>query len=287
MAGDAAHEERVRFCLEHGVAHWREGDVRLLAETLVRGPEGVLDLRRGESRLVASLVEKADSEIDCAELVPLGLVGDEDRALLADAVAWAHALATTGPRSVLSVPLGPRLAAHRAWLMGLGFALAHESLTMTTPDATFPDVPPPEGTAFIDWHPGVAAEVVDQMIRRAFVGIPGIMVMDVASLRERLRTAFPPARVLMAGDALVGLARTRVPDSDGTGFIHLLVREPTWKGRGVGPALLAEACRVLVAHGAQRFQLDVASMNARAIALYTQSGFATTSTEASFVRPLR
>jgi hypothetical protein len=31
----------------------------------------------------------------------------------------------------------------------------------------------------------------------------------------------------------------------------------------------------------------VASKNARAIALYTQSGFATTSTEASFVRPLR
>jgi len=299
--GDVAQEERVRFCLEHGVSSWREGDIRLLSETLVRGPEGVLDLRRGGSRLVASLVEKADSEIDCAELVPLGLWGDgergpsveDERAMLADAVAWADGLARTGPRSVLSVPLGARLGAHRDWICEQGFRLAHESLTMRTADATFQDVPPPAGTAFVDWHPGISAEAIDQMIREAFRGIPGIMVMDLESLRERLRTATPPARVLVAqhavdaGDMVVGLVRTRVPDEAGTGFIHLLVRAAKWKGRGVGAALLSEACRVLSGLGAERFELDVASMNTRAIALYTSHGFATSSVEASFVRPLR
>lgn len=297
---DAAQEERVGFCLQNGVSSWREGDIRLLSETLVRGPEGVLDLRRGGARLVASLVEKADSEIDCAELVPLGLAGgegglgeDDERGLLAEAVAWADALARTGRRSVLSVPLGAKLARHRTWLEGEGFRLAHESLTMRTADATYREVPPPEGTAFCDWHPGLAVEAIDTMIREAFRGIPGIMVMDLESLRERLKTATPPARVLVArgtgdaGETVVGLARTRVPDEAGTGFIHLLVREPGWKGRGIGPALLSEACRILSALGAKRFELDVASMNTRAIALYTSHGFATASIEASFVRPLR
>lgn len=284
------YEQTVAFCLAFPNAAFQESDVRFLIERLPRGPEGVFDLLHPSgARLVAVLVERADSDADSADLVVLGLRGDPAprNALWLEAVNAAHELAITGPRSVLQVALpSGQHDLHHA-LAGRGFQPAYSSYWMETRDAGFRLSTLPEGMRFRDWGPDLAVEPISALVSRAFAGRPGFMSMPVEDLRQRLLKARPAARMLLHEDSLIGLVRLRAPGQDGVGLVSLLARDPTWRGRGLGDLLLCEAMRSLAQAGSSRFALEVVTNNARAVALYERHGFAPVSTETTLQRRLR
>lgn len=282
-------DEIVAFCLAHPVAAFLESDLRYLLERLPRGPEGVFDLRDPSgARLVATLVERADSEANSADLVTIGARGGPAaRAqLLLRAVEAAYALAASGPRSVLQVVLQPLLEASEPDLQARGFALSYRSHWMETVDAGHGSSSPPAGLCFEDWSAAVSPAAIDALVGRAFAGVPGFMRTSLEELELRLAQANPPARVLLQGREPIGLVRLRAPTADGVGVVSLLAREPAWRGRGLGDVLLVEAMRVLALAGSRRFGLEVVAHNTSALALYRRHGFTPVSTDTTLSRPL-
>lgn len=100
-----------------------------------------------------------------------------------------------------------------------------------------------------------------------------------ASQAEAL--ADPHVTVLLAfcGEALSGFVQLRIgvppPGVTRTPCIelHRLYVDSPWHGRGVGRALLDQACAAASATGALALWLNVFERNARAIAFYRKSGF--------------
>lgn len=287
----AEHEERVRFCAEHPVGDLREDDVRLILEALTRGPGGELDLRepRTGARLVAGIVERADNEANAAELVPLGISEPASgwAELMGEAVDRALCLARTGPRERLQVPLQPRLEALTPVLESRGLRSAFANYRMTTDDATYELPPVPRGMRFDDWSPRYAPDKVYAVIKRAFEGTPGLMLLPQDQLKKRLEMATPPARLLLDGDRIVGVARLKLLDGAAeTGYVSLIARDPELRGQRLGDLLLSEAKRVLAANGARRFALEVVATNVAALALYERHGFRVASVEHTYERAL-
>lgn len=277
------------FCLAFPVAPFLESDIRFVTERLPRGPEGVFDLRHASgARLIAVLVERAQSEADSADLVPIGLRGDPGARtqLLLEAVDAAQQLAITGSRSVLHVALQHGLDEVQRLLCERGFEVAFRMHWMETRDAFYRVVTPPSGLRFEDWGPDISVESVDDLVAAAFQGTPGFMRTSVEDLRRRLTEARPAPRMLLEGNKLVGLVRLRAPSEDGVGVLSLVARDPAWRGRRLGDCLLSEAMRSLVQAGSSRFALEVVTHNARALALYERHGFSSVSTETTLRRPL-
>lgn len=79
-------------------------------------------------------------------------------------------------------------------------------------------------------------------------------------------------QVLLHGDRIAGLVRLVAPER-GVGKINMVGRIPAYRGRGVGPRLVARALHALVERGATRVTLDVEAANARAVRLYQRFGF--------------
>src|SRR5690606_19408109 len=162
--------------------------------------------------------------------------------LLGRAVAAAKALVRTGPRERLRVPLVERLSALGPRLEASGFTIDHHTYEMLTRDATLRAVEPPAGARFVDWAAASrAVEDVDRMVRRAFSEAHSVSLLPSEQLRLRLASASPSPRLLFVDDRLAGLVRLRAPGPDGVGYVHLLARDPDFRGRGFGDVLLSEA----------------------------------------------
>ena len=74
-----------------------------------------------------------------------------------------------------------------------------------------------------------------------------------------------------AGGQIVGMIRVEV-SRHGFGDLGMLV-DRSWRGRGVGSALMREAIDWSRSHGLHKLCLDVFPANASAIALYRKCGF--------------
>ena len=79
-------------------------------------------------------------------------------------------------------------------------------------------------------------------------------------------------RVLLAGEQIAGMVRLLRVTAEG-GKIGLLGRVPAYRGRGIGPQLVAEGLRVLAELGVREVTLDVEGANDRALDLYRRFGF--------------
>jgi ribosomal protein S18 acetylase RimI-like enzyme len=281
-----AAAELVTFCLEHPATSISEPDVRLVLERLTRGPEGVFDLASpGGARLVAALIELAESDDDMAELIPLGVRGGDGlEGLLGEAVDRALALARTGTRRLFRVPLGPCLAEQRPVLEARGLGAAFSSTSMATPDARWAPTPTPDGLVFEDWRADHGTSAIHALVRAAFAGNPGVIHLPEEELVQRLASSVPKPRLLFDGAVLVGLSRTRGPEADGVGTVQMIARDPRARGRRLGDVLLSEAQRVLAEAGATRFALEVLTDNTSALALYRRHGFEVVSVETTFQR---
>jgi ribosomal protein S18 acetylase RimI-like enzyme len=78
-------------------------------------------------------------------------------------------------------------------------------------------------------------------------------------------------RALLDGDRIAGVVRVAL--GDGRGTIRILGRVPDYRGRGIGPRLVAEGLRLLRAGGAGDVELSVEAENERALELYRRFGF--------------
>ena len=283
-----ANEEQVAFSQRASVSSFDAPDVRFIVERLTRGPEGVLDLVGNEARLVAALVERSESEANCATLIVLGLNGDERERtrLFARALEGALALSDAGPRSRLRVPLLSGICTFGPVLSDHGFAPLFVSYTMRTGVADVRESPI-RACRFVDWSPSMNAEPVSDLVKRAFAGAHDVIPISVEDLHERLDAARPLPRLLFDGPELIGLCRTSAPGPDGVGRIPMLARDPSRRGQRLGDVLLGEAERVLALAGATRFELEVATDNRNALGLYERHGFEIASEETTWSRELR
>lgn len=87
-----------------------------------------------------------------------------------------------------------------------------------------------------------------------------------------------PSTLVAEQDGVV-VATLRAAVSAGEGAVHGFVVAPQLQGRGLGADLLARACRLMRARGADRIGLEVAVDNPRALGLYTRLGFTLVVTE--------
>lgn len=283
----------VDFGLAHPVDRFDARTLTLILEDLTRGPEGVFDLidEGSGARLVCALIENAINEVDSAELCPIGASGplDAQVALLLRALDRALELARSGSRAHLELPVrDPHVGVVPA-LLERGFGLAFTSYDMLTRDASYCEVAPPPGLRFVDLQPVHAAQA-HAFILRAFAGLPGLMALPEDGYVERILSHTPPIRVLVDDEErLAGFIRVGPPssDKDETGYIHLIARDAARRGQGLGPVLLGEAMRLLVALGARRFGLDVVAVNQTALDLYQRHGFEVTTRCATYRRSIR
>lgn len=127
------------------------------------------------------------------------------------------------------------------------------------------------------------AEVHVASWRAAFRGILPDDALDAMTAEDRLpmwtRVLEPGStfdvRVGVDGDAVTGFVSVG-PSEDGVPgkmTLYTLYLHPDATGKGIGRALLADAERVMAAHGAQAATLRVITANPRARRLYERAGW--------------
>jgi mycothiol synthase len=97
------------------------------------------------------------------------------------------------------------------------------------------------------------------------------------------------SRVALDGDEVVGFVVSEVNEEDWerqgsrSGYISLVGTVPSWRGRGLASALLAEVLQAYRDAGLERAVLDVDADNPTgALGVYTRLGFASTAREVSY-----
>jgi ribosomal protein S18 acetylase RimI-like enzyme len=132
---------------------------------------------------------------------------------------------------------------------------------------------------------GARADAAHAALAEIFRDAHGTSLMPVDDFRRAVVSGAAAWRVLLEGDRIAGLVRTRL---EGTrGEVRILGRMPADRGRGLGPRLLAEALRVLREGGAGDFELSVETANERALDLYRRFGFEVVTRTPVFALALR
>jgi ribosomal protein S18 acetylase RimI-like enzyme len=262
-----------RLVAEHPVTPFPASFARWLVETVARpGALHRLEGPPGEGPLAALLVVDAwDSATGAADLILLGA-----RRPLAR--AEAHALVQAGERCAAAGPRGSvEITLYGATLDGahleeLGYRegfRAHTMLRDAPPPAELP--PAPEGLRFVPLEPEAAAPY-REAVAAAFAGIPAMRMLPIEALREQIRMEAqkPHVRRELLLDADGAIAGFLTVDAD---EVRVLGRHPRWRGRGLGPLLLARALAHVAARGHRTAHLEVVASNAEALALYERVGF--------------
>ncbi len=102
--------------------------------------------------------------------------------------------------------------------------------------------------------------------------------LEQSAERQRLYLA-------LAHDGPVGVFKLYAEESDASVGIYGFAVDPARQRQGWGRRMLARACALAREQGASRVTLEVDSANERAIALYTSSGFVTTTTYGYYIFP--
>lgn len=278
--------DQLSFAAAHPVAQHPPQVLRKLLTELTRGPEGVLDLRLGQDRLLAALIERVETSTGAAILELMGLDATSHASELLDrALTWAEGLLVDGPARAIEVPLPVSVAHLAPVLRARGYALDHTGCEMATPDGYRP--PPRAPLPFeLRWEDVAEARItaLHAVSRAAFAGQPGVALTDLETFRAMTREAAIPARLLLAGERVVGFASLVL--HDGAGLVRSIGRDPSWRGRGLGPLLMDEALAVLAARGATRMTLSVLATNDAALSLYRRFGFQVVSEEPVYLKAL-
>ncbi len=245
---------------------------RRLLTRLVSGPDGVIELVDGDETVaLAVAVDAVDSVADCAVLDMLA--GRADAAPILDA---AERFVARGPRRGLEVPLSSHTAHWRPVLDARGYRLAYTSYEMETPPQPAPPMPPLPGPTW-RWITAEArhVEAYHRVVARAMGPVPGSFRGSLDDLRRRIAEG-ASEDLLLCGETIAGFANVGapLPVAPDLGHVHQIGRDPDFRGRGLGPILLARALHRLAALGATRFALDVTASNTAALELYVRHGFA-------------
>ena len=285
----------VAFCVAHG-ALYDAGLLRFLLLELTSDPAGVIVVGDdGGPALVATVVDRARNGADAASLETLGVrapiaAAAFTRLVIEPAVAFARA----GARSALHVALPPALrpaeGAEDA-LRDAGFAHAYDSFAMRRP-ASAPTPASPEALpAGWSWAALGASRVEEAhaALLEIFRDAPSTNTPPLEEFREAVVSGAARWHVLLDGGRLAGLVRI-VLHGAGAGIrgeIRVLGRVPRYRGRALGPRLMAEGLRLLRADGAGAVELSVEAANERALELYRRFGFEVVARTPVFALALR
>jgi ribosomal protein S18 acetylase RimI-like enzyme len=285
--GDA--DAIIAFCTAHGPFDARLCG-RLLLE-LTSDPAGVLVVEDGEgTALVATVVDQVSNSTDAANVETLGVRAPlSAEAFTRLVVEPAIAFVRRGARRGLSVGLHasamPAADAAGA-LRDAGFAHAYDTFEMRRPGSTPAETPEPLPAGW-SWRAldGSLVEAAHQALTEMFRGAPSTNMVSLADFRNAVATGATVWWALLDGDRVAGLVQ--IAPHGSRGDLRIVGRAPEYRGRGLGPRLVAEALRMLREGGAGDVDLTVEAENDRALALYRRFGFDVVSRTPVFALTLR
>lgn len=192
-------------------------------------------------------------------------------------------LAVEKGAQVLDIPVVPRITAATALLRSAGFELRRywwELLWLRHEAPPPPEIPP--GIELRTYRPGEDDQAWIELDAVAFEGHWGsapLTLEDIEALRQR--SDFDPRGLIfaVADGKLVGqaLARYNASDREATavpvGRIEDVAVRPSYRGRGIGRALLLACMRYLWDRGCRAVELTVDTENEQALRLYEGLGF--------------
>ena len=276
---DPADLEVVEAALDFAAAHPAGGfprdlQRRFLTE-LCTTSTAVIDLRVGEAPvLLAVVIDTCDNAGDAASFEVLGwrAGAPEAQRALELSLDLAIDFARAGARACLEA--GAELSAEPsgARLERRGFRPAYHTYGMIRGAGPWPSPGPlPEGLRF---GPLAEAEIpaYRALVVAAFAGLPGAHVPPEEAFGASLRRAPIPPDVLRDREGRLH-AFVAVQRHGEVGDLASLGRDPSARGRGLGPHLVDRGLGRLVRAGARRFTLDVAADNPTALDLYRRFGF--------------
>jgi len=282
----------VAFCLAHGAGEHDAALLRLLLVDLTSDAAGVVVLGDGEGvALVATVVDRVRNGADAASLETLGVrVPPAAPSFIDLVVEPAVAFARAGERRALQVVLPPPLASVpgiEGALGGAGFAHAFDTFDMRRPASAPPPALPEPLPPGWSWAPIDAgrADAAHAALAEIFRDALSTHLMPLDDFRQAVASGAAVWRALLDGERIAGLVRA-IPHG-GRGEIRVLGRVPAYRGRGLGPRLLAEGLRLLRAAGAGDVTLAVEAANDRALDLYRRFGFEIVTRTPVFARSLR
>jgi ribosomal protein S18 acetylase RimI-like enzyme len=271
----------VAFCVAHG-GLYDAALTRLLVLELTSDPAGVIVIGDDDGpALVATVVDRARNGADAASLETLGVrapiaAAPFARLVIEPAVAFARA----GERRALHVALPPALmpatGAEQA-LRDVGFAHAYDTFAMrragSAPAPASPE-PLPAGWSWAALD-GSRVDEAHAALVEIFRDAPSTNLRPLEDFREAVVSGTSRWYVLLDGDRLAGLAQIALHGAGGAirGEVRTIGRVPTYRGRGLGPHLVAEGLRLLRADGAGDVDLMVEADNERALDLYRRFAF--------------
>jgi ribosomal protein S18 acetylase RimI-like enzyme len=270
-------DEVMAFSVANGSAHDPSLLRRLMCH-LTSAPEGVLVWRDAHGlAVVATVVDRVSNGADAATLEICGARRSLGGELLVHLVVDPGvAFARPGPRRALHIALYPWLvdgSAAQATLEPRGFVPAYTCFTMQRlSDAVLPEVPQLEPAfrwAVLD---DGRIEEAHRATAAMFAGAASASLSPLDDFRRVVVSGPDVWRVLLDGERIAAMVRLlRLPGN--VGKIGMLGRVPAYRGRGLGPHLVAEGLRVLTELGVQEVTLDVEADNERALDLYRRFGF--------------
>lgn len=255
--------------------------LRYVLDSLVRSATHCL-YARSAGRLVGmgTVVDTAASESDCGvfDLIAVGGArgGAGQAEVLRALLERSQAIIGQGPRSGLEAGV-PRAHSDlgRAFIEA-GFRAAYSTYEMVRADPGAPPPPPelPNAWRFVPIEPGEVHDYMS-MSAAAFAGVPGAFRAGVAETRELLERADVHSEWLVdSRGERVGFVRVRGSGGLGeVGHIDSVGRQPSQRGRGLGPLLLSRALGRLGELGHGAVSLSVAEENEAALDLYARFGF--------------
>ena len=267
------------FCVARG-GPYDTGLVKTLLCELTSDAAGVFIVHDADGvALVATVVDRVRNGADAASVETLGVRASIPAAIFTRLVLQpAIAFARSGPRSALHVALPPtRLPADGAEraLRDAGFERAYDTFEMrrpaSAPPPPAPDALPPGWTwAHLD---GARVDEAHAALVAMFRDAPATNIIPIEDFRTAVTSGAARWRALLDGNRIAGLVRA-IPHGE-RGEVRVLGRTPAYRGRGLGPRLLAEGLRVLADANAGGGDVDLAveAANEEALDLYHRFGF--------------
>ena len=274
----------VAFCVANGP--FDGALIRRLVLELASDPQGVFVLADDAGPvLVASLIDRGENGADAAMLEVIGVSGigpAVPREAFAELViAPAVAFARAGVRSAIHLPLvkdWARVEGAAEVLRAAGFAPQYDYLTMRRPATAAPPPPPAPLPAGWRWETvdatradAAGVDAAHAALHEAFRDSPSFMLSPLPLFRRAVASGASLFRALLDGEELAGLVQVATAARDHE--LRTVARRPAWRGRGLGPRLVAEGLRLLHEHAARDVELSVEAPNERAWTLYRRFGF--------------
>jgi ribosomal protein S18 acetylase RimI-like enzyme len=266
----------IAFCAAHG--SFDRSLLRRLLLDLTSGPDGVVVIGDGAGpALVCTVIDRAHNDADAAHLETLGVRVPLPAAALARLVLEpALAFARGGERRALYVPVPAERPvaddAARA-LRDAGFTHAYDGFEMRRDGAAPAPAlgePLPAGWSWAALD-GPRIDAAHAALREMFRGAPSFSLSPLPGFRRAVASGATIWRALLDDERIAGLVHIAVHGARGE--LRTVGRAPAYRGRGVGPRLVAEGLRLLRAGGAGDVDLSVEAANESALALYRRFGF--------------